>query len=212
MKILCVSDVVDPLIYSKQVKKRYADIDLVVSCGDLNVEYNEFIISSLNKPLYFINGNHKGLPKKYSNANTKFLTNRRYYGEFIDGRVVFDKSKDLIIAGFGGSMYYNGGPDQYTEKQMRHRIRKIIPTLLYNKQKHGRYLDVLITHASPKGIHDDTDRCHQGFECFNDFIEKYQPKYLLHGHMHLIDMNNRPITKVGKTTVINIFKSYIIEV
>jgi len=213
MKILCVADIIDPMVYSPNVKKRFPDIELVISCGDLNVNYNEFIISALNQPLYFVNGNHKGVPLKESSYGA-FHNNygSKYYGEFIDGKVVYDKSRDIIIAGLGGSMLYNGGPNQYSDRQMRHRMNKMIPSLLYNKRKYGRYLDILVTHASPKGIHDDIDMCHTGFDCFNDFIKKYKPKFLVHGHMHLVDLNRRPITVIEKTTVINVFKSYVIEV
>ena len=45
MKILCISDQIDPLIYSVNIKERYQDVDLVISAGDLPMEYLEFIKS-----------------------------------------------------------------------------------------------------------------------------------------------------------------------
>ncbi|MFW6208587.1 MAG: metallophosphoesterase, partial [Spirochaetota bacterium] len=48
-KILCISDHVDPLIYSNQLKERFKDIDLVLSAGDLDRPYYGFIVSTLNK-------------------------------------------------------------------------------------------------------------------------------------------------------------------
>ena len=35
MKILCVSDYVDPLIYNQNVKEAFPDIDLILCAGDL---------------------------------------------------------------------------------------------------------------------------------------------------------------------------------
>ena len=52
MKILSISDVVIPFIYSAQVRSLFADVDLVVSCGDLPYTYLEYIISMLDIPLF----------------------------------------------------------------------------------------------------------------------------------------------------------------
>ena len=58
MKILCVSDQLDPLVYSASANERYKNIDLVLCAGDLPSDYIDFIVSTLNKPTYFIFGNH----------------------------------------------------------------------------------------------------------------------------------------------------------
>lgn len=56
MKFLCVSDQIDPLIYSTGIKERFKDVDAVLCAGDLPLDYIDFIVSSLNKPTYFIFG------------------------------------------------------------------------------------------------------------------------------------------------------------
>ena len=58
MKILCLSDFVDPLIYNQNVKEAFPDIDAVLCAGDLPIDYIDFIDSVLNKPTYWIFGNH----------------------------------------------------------------------------------------------------------------------------------------------------------
>ena len=58
MKILCVSDYVDPLIYNQNVKEVFSDIDLILCAGDLPMDYIDFIVSVFNKPTYFVFGNH----------------------------------------------------------------------------------------------------------------------------------------------------------
>jgi len=207
MKILCISDKIDPLIYSDNIKKRYKDIDLIISAGDLNYKYHEYIISSLNKELLYVHGNHD----RHEARVRKF--NEPYHGQLLDGKVVYLKKFDLIVAGLGGSMHYNDGEYQYSEKEMKHQISKITSKLLYNKIKYGRYLDILVTHASPLGIHDIShDLCHTGFDCFNSFMDVFSPAYLLHGHMHLTDFNQRPITTYANTKIINVYQSYILEI
>ncbi len=223
MKILCVSDEVDPLIYSVNLATRCKDkIDLVIGAGDLNLEYYEYIISNLNKDLFFVFGNHNlryfHLFKRKSELSDyqkkEKIRNKSWVfcGTCIEDKIVYHKKTDLILMGLGGCNNYNNGKHQYTDFQMKMRIIRKIPKLLWNKIFHKRYLDILVTHASPLHCHDKEDLCHKGFDSFNWFIKKFKPKYLLHGHIHLIDMNKRPITKIGETTVINVFKSYELEV
>jgi Icc-related predicted phosphoesterase len=219
MRILCISDDKDRLIYSEHVKEHFKNIDLVIGAGDLSVSYYEFIISSLNRPLFFVFGNHNldafnrfmdpSNDTKTVHATKKL--NVAYSGECIDGKVYRDKKTGLIIAGLGGSYRYNKGLSQYTEFQMKMRILKLVPKLLFNKIRYGRYLDILITHSPPLGFNDDKDNCHRGFSSFLTFMDLFKPKYLLHGHIHLIDSNARRKVVYRRTKVINVYKSYILE-
>lgn len=219
MKILCISDDRDRLVYSQHIKDHFKNIDLVIAAGDLSLKYYEFIISSINKPLYFVFGNHNLEDfNKYMNPSNDESSmsvnkhiNKVYSGECIEGKVIRDKKTGLIIAGLGGSYKYNNGKNQYTEIEMKSRIFKLIPKLVLNKIKYGRYLDILVTHAAPLGYNDDTDACHRGFACFLTFMDIFKPKYLLHGHIHLIDTNARRKVIYRQTKIINIYKSYVLS-
>lgn len=220
MKILCISDATDPLVYSENIVSRYGDVDLIIAAGDLNLKYYEFIISSLNKPLFFVFGNHNlehiGHFIKNDSSSYSPLGGTEHFqfpcgGEFIDGKVIRDRKSGLIIAGLGGSKRYNNGSHQFTERQMFARMLKMVPRLLFNRIFHGRYLDILVTHAAPLGIGDDTDLCHHGFSTFLTFMERFRPKYLLHGHIHLVDMNANRHHMYKQTQIINIYSSYILE-
>ena len=219
MKILCVADETDSLVYSPSSKRLFGDCDFVISAGDLPLRYYDFIMTIMGKQLYYVYGNHnleqfkENVLKVQTPANNAFnspLTSH-YSGELIDGKCIYDKKRDLIIMGLGGSMLYNYGLSQYSEKQMKWRINKLVPRLLYNKQKYGRYVDILVTHAPVLGIGDGVDVCHRGFECFKTFIDKYKPKYLLHGHVHLFDENENRFYKYGETTIINVYKSFVLD-
>ena len=113
-------------------------------------------------------------------------------------------------------MRYNNGLNQYTERQMKIALLKMVPGLLWNKIRYGKYLDIFLTHASPRHIHDKEDPCHRGFECFNWFIRRFSPSYLIHGHIHLYDANDQRITTVknkGKTEtiVINAYSHIVLN-
>ncbi|MDD4220568.1 MAG: metallophosphoesterase [Sphaerochaetaceae bacterium] len=222
MKILCVADAKDPLVYSSNVAERYGSVDLVLSAGDLPLKYYEFIVSSLNKPFYFVFGNHHTEDlarfKKcgWSESPIDFKNEQQRMcwgvgGDFLDGKVMRDSSTGLLLAGLGGSMRYNRGEHQFTEFEMYLRILKLIPKLVYNKVRYGRYLDILITHAPPRGIGDQADQCHTGFNAFLWFMRKFTPAYLLHGHVHLLDLNSPRITRYHETDVINVYGSYVLE-
>ena len=222
MKILCVADETDPLVYSPSSKRLFGDCDIVISAGDLPLRYYDFIMTIMGKQLFYVYGNHnleqfKESMLKVSPAS-QVIGNRdqmqimpHFGGDLIDGKCIYDKKRDLIIMGLGGSMLYNYGMSQYSEKQMKWRINKLVPRLLYNKQRYGRYVDILVTHSLVFGMGDGVDLCHRGFECFKAFMEKYRPKYLLHGHVHLFDENENRFHQYEDTTIINVYKSFIID-
>lgn len=221
MKILCVADHIDPLVYSAAVRKRFAHADLVLSAGDLPMEYLGFISASLNKRIFFVFGNHnlKHLPLfKRSPAPVPQMgvecapepMFRNYFGSTcIEGKVI--RHRKLLIAGLGGSRRYNSGPNQFTEFQMRMRILRLVPRLIWNRIVHGRFLDILLTHASPYGLNDRPDPTHVGFHAFIQFMDRFRPKYLLHGHIHLYDLNApRAVTYEG-TEIINVYDHYVLD-
>jgi hypothetical protein len=221
MKILCVSDHIDPLVYSTSIKKRFADVELVLSAGDLPLNYYDFIMSTLNKPLLFVFGNHnlrymplytgrvdsfgRG-PLEGRGADAYRPTGATYIGS----RGLREKS--LLLAGLGGSYWYNGGENQHRELNVALKILRLLPRLLYNRLRFGRYLDVLLTHAPPLGIHDQDDPCHRGFKIFLWFMRRFKPKYLVHGHTHLYSASDRRISRYDQTTVVNAYDHVVIEV
>ena len=220
LKILCISDKIDPLIYSNNIKNRFNDIDLILSAGDLELKYYGFIVSSLNKPLLFVFGNHnlKSLRRyRYKNDQLNIekpdtITNLSpSYGSIYLGDKV-KTIKSLLVAGLGGSIKYNNGPNQFSEFEMTLKVLKIFPRLLFNRIFHGRWLDILLTHAPPRGLGDREDRCHQGFRIFRTFLKFFKPRYLLHGHIHLYDINAPREIRFMETNIVNIYEHQIIEI
>jgi Icc-related predicted phosphoesterase len=215
LRILCISDQIDPIVYSSYIKERFSDVELVLSAGDLPLDYLDFIISSLNKPLFFVFGNHHTKDLKHYKKlwNAPFVELNREYlgcGAVHLGTKVKIEGK-LILAGLGGSMRYNNGVNQFTDFQMFIEAARLIPRLLWNRVFHGRFVDILLTHAPPKGIHDKTDKCHSGFKTYLWFMKVFKPKYLVHGHIHLYDLSDIRSTKWKNTTVINAYSHYVIN-
>lgn len=207
MQILTLSDEVAQQVYSTTAKERFRDVQLILGCGDLRPSYLEFVVSALNVPCLYVPGNHDGQAEHTSSGRTII---RPAGCVSIDGRVV--REVGLSIAGLGGSPWYNGEQYQYTETQMFLRVLLLAPRLLLRQRRDGHPLDIMITHAAPRGIHDGTG-AHRGFEAFRWLIDRFEPRYFIHGHVHLsYGFSKAAETVVGRTTVINTSGYRVLEV
>ena len=119
--------------------------------------------------------------------------------------------KGIVVAGLGGSIWYNGGENQYTDFAMFLGILRLLPGMLWHKVFHGRYLDILLTHSPPYGINDLPDPCHTGFRVFLWFMRTFKPRYLVHGHVHLYDRNAAREASYAGTTIINAYDHIVID-
>ncbi len=206
MKLLALSDEVVPLIYSGQIKQRFADIDLVIACGDLPYYYLEFVVSMLDIPLAYVHGNHDARKQRMSNGR---IATEAEGCHNIDGKVMTIKS--LNVAGLGGSMRYRpDGTHQYSDSAMTRRILRQTPALLA-RQIQRRPLHIFATHSPPFGIHDRKDLPHTGFKSFLRYLDIFQPQLMLHGHIHLYREPKQPVTQYKNTTIINVYPYRVIN-
>lgn len=211
MRSLIISDEVLPQLYGPSLKRFVGDVDLIISCGDLPFYYIEFIISTLNKPAYYVFGNHGREMQVHMGKDDAWQTQDAPMGA-INLHCRTAKVNNLLLAGLEGSIRYNLNSErQYTDREMWANIWRLAPKLLVNRIRFGRYLDVLVTHSPPKGIHDQPDRAHTGFTSFLTFMRWFKPRYLLHGHIHLYRGNETTQTRYHATDVINIYPYKILD-
>lgn len=199
MRALTISDKVEDFIYSPAVKHRYGHVDAVISCGDLPYYYLEYLVSVLNKPLYYVRGNHAS-PIEYGERTER---SEPWGATNLDRTQIH--AHDLIMMGFEGSIRYNEGPVQYSNDEMRWRVLGMMPTLFLNRALHGRYLDVLVTHSPPRGVQDAEDPPHRGFSIFNWFLRRFRPRTMLHGHIHVYTPQTVTHSVYHHTDVINCY-------
>ncbi|MGB4595419.1 MAG: hypothetical protein WBI14_05895 [Anaerolineaceae bacterium] len=194
-------------IYSTHIRERFGKTDIAISCGDLPYPYLEYVISMLDVPLYYVHGNHLTI---IDTPNDE-LRLHPWGGVNVHRKVVYDKAHDLLIAGIEGSLEYNKGPKQYSQLQMWLMVFEMVPKLLLNKVRYGRYLDCFITHSPPDGIHSESDHAHRGVYAFRWLIRWFSPKLHLHGHVHLYLPNQPRETIYRKTRVVNAYKYIELE-
>ncbi len=195
MKIMLISDEEDRGLWDYFKKEKLEGADLILSAGDLKAVYLSFLVTLANRPLLYVHGNHDG---SYDNWPPEGC-------DCIDDKLV--TINGVRILGLGGSMLYNGGPYQYTEKQMRWRIWK-----LQGKIRRAGGVDIVVTHAPPRGYGDQDNLPHRGFEAFLPLMDKWKPKYLVHGHIHQRYGTGWERTRqYGETTIINACGKTFIE-
>lgn len=199
MRILALSDQVLDFIYTPSVAQRFAEVDLVIGCGDLPYYYLEFLIDTLHKPVFFVRGNHAA-SVEYSQTAQR---TEPWGATDLHRKLIHHKG--LIIAGFEGSLRYRTGPFMYTQAEMWGMVLAMLPRLLYNCLRHGRALDVLVTHAPAWGLGDREDKAHQGFKAFRWLLQVFRPRLHLYGHIHLYDRGEPAVQQFGPTQLVNAF-------
>lgn len=196
MKIMVMADHESKLLYDYYEPERMKDIDLIISCGDLEPEYLTFFATLCHAPVLYVRGNHDG---KYSFKQP-------------EGCICIDNDiyvyKGVRILGLGGCMeYIPDSPNQYTERAMEWRVRR-----LWWKLCRRKGFDILVTHAPASGLNDMADLPHRGFRAFLRLMEKYNPCYFIHGHVHAnYGSSFKRKDMYGSTRVINAYEFYVID-
>jgi uncharacterized protein len=200
VKILAVSDRVEPMLHGPSLNSYARGVEAVVSCGDLPFEYLEYIVTFLGVPLYYVLGNHDpGEETKSPGGCTP-----------LDGRVV--EAGGITLAGLSGSMWYSGGPNQYTERAMNLRARTLSARIRCRRLLGRSKPDVFVTHSPPLGLGDREDLCHTGFGSFLRLMDRHSPPLWLHGHVHLYGADQERAHDRGETQVLNVYGHRILEV
>ncbi len=195
MRILAISDEESKYLWDHFEKSKIEDIDLIISCGDLDPRYLSFLATFSRAPVLYVHGNH----------------DRKYAQVPPEGCICIEDDiytyKGVRILGLGGCMQYAGTIHQYTEKEMEKRVKK-----LKWKLRKTKGFDILVTHAPAKGINDGEDLPHQGFQTFLGLMEKYSPKYFIHGHMHKGYGSKHKITdSYQNTQIINAYERVVFD-
>ena len=195
MNLLLISDHEESALWDYYRPDRLDGIDMILSAGDLKATYLEFLVTMANRPLVYVPGNH----------DTMYLSKPPEGCECAEDKVL--NVKGLRILGLGGSGWYGGSVYQYTEREMEKRIRRCRRAI----RKAGG-VDIILTHAPARGYGDDDSPAHRGFEAFLPLIDELQPRYFVHGHVHLNYSNAaRRIYRRGDTTIINAYGRCVID-
>lgn len=200
-RILAVSDVEMSSVYSERIRERFGGADFAVGCGDLPYFYLEYIISTLDIPLYFVHGNHDSKAEAGEGEDRS----GPWGGVNLHARVLRDEKTGLLLAGLEGVIRYNRGRFQYTQAEMWQMALPLAARIKLAELRWRRKLDLFVSHAAPWGAGDRPDRAHVGVKAFRWLDERFQPRAHLHGHIHLNASTDPREAAIGRTRVINVY-------
>ncbi|MBU4199875.1 MAG: metallophosphoesterase [Verrucomicrobia bacterium] len=178
MRILAISDIDD-----FHWKGGSGSADVLLSCGDI---IDQVILEAAEdfscSTIFAVKGNH--------DSHTAFTC------PIVDLHLQVCEHNGVTFGGLNGSWKY---------KPRGH--------FLYDQGEVDRWLasfppvDVLLSHNSPRGIHDREDEVHYGFEALKDYVLRARPKIVVHGHQHM-DAE----TLLGETRIIGIYGYKMVEI
>lgn len=206
MRILAVADRVVRRLESSRAKEHFGSFDLILGAGDLPYAYLSYLVDVFGATALFVAGNHDlrltydqdGFPIQAPQGWT-YAAERRIEVE------------GFLIVGFSGSIAYNPGkPYHYSQSDMWLQALRQAPSLWLAELRRGRRLDCLLTHSPSAGIGDGPDYAHQGFRALRWLVDRFRPRYHIHGHVHLYG-SGPPRRTHGMTEVINAYGYQIID-
>jgi hypothetical protein len=218
VRVLAVSDEVDDAIAADPGPVGGAD--LIVACGDLPFEYLGSLMNALDVPLVFVPGNHDPDLSGYrsSRAGLTLRAGMPVRAPWPDGAVNADghvvDAAGLRVAGLGGCLRYRDGPNQYTDRQQARRALALRAAARWRRQRDGRGVDLLLTHAPPRGVGDGDDPPHRGFTALHALTAALRPAALLHGHVHPVRAYGAQAEsgRIGRTVVCNVTGWHLLEI
>lgn len=156
MKLLILADIDD-----FHWKHGTGQADALLSCGDVCdqviLEASRAYGCSL---IFAVKGNH--------DSNAPFAE------PIVDLHLQVRKAMNFSFGGLNGSWRYKPrGYFLYEQAEVEGFLRSFPP------------VDILLSHNSPRRIHDREDEVHYGFDGMNAYIQRVKPKVLIHGHQHV---------------------------
>lgn len=164
MNILAIADRSPKIDIISTINEK--EIDIVITLGDLD-RWDLLPLKEISSvPKIGIYGNHDS-------------------GTYMPELGIWDMHlklwdfQGLRFGGFQGCVRYKNNPDAImcTQEEAQQ--------LMQNFPK----VDVFISHCPPRGINDEEEIAHQGFDALRLYIDTQQPKVWLHGHTYPTEEN-----------------------
>ncbi|MEO7350374.1 MAG: metallophosphoesterase [Marmoricola sp.] len=210
VRVLVIADEEAPNLHARTLRDLAPG--LILAAGDLPWDYLEFVASCVDAPMVFVPGNHDPAlrPARWSpfavyDADGVSDHDPRPHGATNADQSVIEAA-GLRIAGLGGCVRYKPGPHQYTQSQYDGRARRLL-----RRARRGGPVDILLTHAPPFGLGDGEDRPHEGIRALHSVIDRLEPSWHLHGHVHPYGQV-MPDRHVGATTITNVIPWKVLDV
>ena len=202
IRLLAVSDDVDPALDHAINREAIGRVDAIVGCGDLEPSYLCFLGDAFGVQVAYVRGNHDrgGHWMEALRRRAPAVVERSPRRGRWDHRGAVRLARPSADT---GRLATNGAPGWTWSK---------VSWSLALRRLRGRRSPVLVlSHAPPRGVGDcESDPYHVGFAAYRWLLERLRPPLWLHGH-------TTPATvadwrdKLGSSMVVNVTGSVVVE-
>jgi predicted phosphodiesterase len=196
IRLLAVSDVLDPTLVEQRNRKAMGPIDLILGCGDLDCADLSFVADGFDAPLVYIHGNH--------DSEVRWAACKLTCPEALRSTAIH-REAGLSIAG----LTWPGARGLRAERSER----KAWSQALRLATRHLGHEEpvIVISHVPPYGAGDiPGNGYHRGFRGYLWLMRRLAPPLWIHGHTPLAAASDWHISR-GPTTLINATGAVVIE-
>ena len=197
IRLLAVSDEIDPSLWGHLDREALASLDLLVSTGDLPPDYLSYLEGSLRVPFVFVMGNHD-LDDAWAREAGRLLPWRKSGAHLTEAAGVAIALLD-----------WPGGDKIRTRSQDWIAWRQVLGLWLAVRIG-ARRPEIVVSHVAPDQVLDPRDVYHRSFAAYRWLARRLRPALWLHGHTTPASVPER-VTHLGPTTSVNVTGAYLIE-
>jgi hypothetical protein len=198
IRLLAVSDEIDPSLWGHLDREALGPLDLLVSSGDLPPDYLSYLEGSLRVPFVFVTGNHD-LDTAWAHEADRLLPWRKSGARLTESAGV----SIALLDWPGTDKIRTRSQDWITWRQV---LGLWLAVLLG-----ARRPDIVVSHVAPDQVLDLRDLYHRSFPAYRWLARRVRPALWLHGHTTPASVPER-VTHLGPTTSVNVTGAYLIEV
>lgn len=185
MNILAIADRRPKIDIAETVQSN--NVELIVTLGDLTREDILQLESITHVPKIGVYGNHDS-------------------GTYMPELGIWDMHlkvwdfKGLRFGGFQGCVRYKENPHAIMcTQEEANQLMAGFPKV-----------DVFLCHCPPRGINDEDEVAHQGFDALREYIDRQQPRLLMHGHTYPTEEN--AVKQHGPTRIEYVFEHKLLTI
>ena len=201
IRLLAVSDAVDPALEHAINREGIGRIDAIVGCGDLEPSYLGFMGDAFAVPVAYVRGNH----------------DRGGHWSETAPRAPHHLSSGHLVEVGGVTVAPFEWPGLRPDRALRDEwgawgdVIRAAWSLSVRRLR-GREAPVLVvSHAPPRGVGDAAaDRYHLGYAAYRWLLERLRPPLWLHGHTTPASVADWRAT-FGRSMVANVTGSVVVE-
>jgi hypothetical protein len=197
IRLLAVSDDVDPALQNSATRESLGRIDLIVGCGDLEPDYLAFLGDAFVAPLAYVRGNH--------DHGAAWADHADHVPEPLPDGVPF-RENGLRLCGLNWPERRGDAGQRDEATAWRQAAGAVVRTLA---DRGGPLL--MVSHAPPHGAGDVAeDPFHAGFAAYRWLARRLRPPLWLHGHTPVAAAREWSCS-VGPTTYLNVTGAALVE-